>query len=84
MVFQVKYLTLFLPFSVIDGFGWFWMRSLPKNIQLKLEFLKGILLLLHFSGYKLMTFLVMLSVISRLMILLSTLDVIRHPICGSN
>ena len=25
MEFQVRYLALFLLFSVIDGFGWFWM-----------------------------------------------------------
>ena len=28
MEFQVRYLTLFLLFSVIDGFKWFWMESL--------------------------------------------------------
>ena len=36
--FQVRYLTLFLIFSVIDGFDWFWMGSLHTNIQLMLEF----------------------------------------------
>ena len=41
MEFQVRYLTLFLLFSVIDGFEWFWIGSLHKNIQLMLEFLKG-------------------------------------------
>ena len=41
MEFQVRYLALFLLFSVIDGFGWFWMGRLPKNIQLMLDFLKG-------------------------------------------
>ena len=30
--FQVRYLALFLLFSVIDGFEWFWMESLHKNI----------------------------------------------------
>ena len=30
--FQVRYLTLFLLFSVIESFGWFWMGSLHKNI----------------------------------------------------
>ena len=34
MEFQVRYLVLFLLFSVIDGFEWFWMVSLHKNIQL--------------------------------------------------
>ena len=40
----------------------------------------------HFSYYTLMTFLRMLSVLllSTLMILLSTLSVIRHLICGKN
>ena len=73
--FQVRYLALFLLFSVIDGFGWFWMRSLHKNIQLMLELLKAPFFILHFSFYTLMTFLMMLSVIllSMLMILHSTL-----------
>ena len=86
MEFQVGYLALFPLFSVIDGFEWFWMESLHKNIQLMLEFLKAPFLVLHFSCYILMTFLIMLSVIllSMLMILLSTLCVIRHLICGNN
>ena len=84
--FQVRYLALFLPFSVIDGFEWFWMESLHKNIQLMLEFLKAPFLVLHFSCYTLMTFLTMLSVIllSMLMILLFILSVTRHLICGNN
>ena len=59
-------------FSVIDSFGWFCMESL--------------LLVLHFSYYTSMTFLMMLYVIllSMLMILLSTLSVIRHQIYGNN
>ena len=85
MEFQVRYLALFLLFSVIDGLKWFWMGSLHKNIQLMLEFLKAPFLVLHFSYYTLMT-LLMLSVIllSMLMILLSILSVIRHLICGRN
>ena len=85
MEFQVRYLALFLLFSVIDGFEWFWMESLHKNIQLMLEFLKAPFLVLHFSCCKLLTFLMILSVIllSMLMILLSTLSVIRHLICGN-
>ena len=72
MEFQVRYLALFLLFSVVDGFEWFWMESLHKNIQLLLEFLKAPFLLLHFSCYTLITFLMMLSVIllSMLMMLL--------------
>ena len=73
-------------FSVIDGFKWFWMGSLHKNIQLMQEFLKNPFLVLHFFYYALMTFLTMLSVIlpSVLMTILSTLNAIRHLICGNN
>ena len=46
-----------------------------KNIQLMLEFLKATFMVLHFSYYILMTF---------LMILLSIVSVIRHLICGNN
>ena len=79
-------LTLSLLFSVIDGFEWFWMGSLQKNIHLMLELLKAPFLVLHFSYYTSMTFLMMLSVIllSMLMALLSILSVIRHLICGNN
>ena len=77
MVFQVKYLALFLFLSVIDGFGLFWMGRLHKNIQVKMEFLKGSFLVLHFSYYTWMAFLMMLFVIllSILMMLLSALYV---------
>ena len=47
MEFQVRYLALFLLFSVIDNFKWFWMGNLHKNIQLMLEFLKVPFLALH-------------------------------------
>ena len=83
---HVRYLSLFLLFSIIDKFEWFWMESLHKNIQLMWEFLKAPFLVLVFSYYTLMIFLTMLSVIllSMLMILLSVLSVIRHLICGNN
>ena len=86
MEFQFRYFALFILFSVIDDFKWFWMASLYKNIQLMLEFLKALFLGLHFSYYTLMTFLMMLSVIllSMLMILLSILSVIRHLISGNS
>ena len=86
MEYQVRYSALFLLFSVIDDFEWFWMGSLHKNIQLMLEFLKAPFLVLHFSHYTSMTFLMMLSVIlpSMLMILLSILSVIGHLICSNN
>ena len=76
MEFQVRYLALFLIFSVIDSFEWFCMERLHKSIQLMLEFLKASFLVLLFSYYLLMTFLTMLSVIllSMLMILLSILS----------
>ena len=84
--FCVRHLVLFLLFSVIDGFDWFWMKRLDRNIKLVLEFLKSPLLVQHFCCYTLMTFLTMLSVIllSMLMILLPILSVIRHLICGNN
>ena len=86
MEFQARYLALFLHFSVIDSFQWFWMGSLHKNIELMLEFLKAPYLVLHFSYYTLMTSLMMLSVIllSMLMKKLSILSVIRHLIFGNN
>ena len=86
MGFQVKYLALFLLISVKDGFEWFWMESLHKNIELMLEFLKTPFLVLHFSCYTFMTFLTMLSamLLSMLMILLFILSVTRHLICGNN
>ena len=33
MEFQVRYLALFLFFSVTGSFQWFWMGSFQKNIQ---------------------------------------------------
>ena len=95
MEIQVRYLALFCLFSVIDGFEWFWMGSSHKNIQNMLEFLIVPFLVFYFSYCTLMTFfsysalitfLMILFVIllSMLMILLSTLNVIRHLICGSN
>ena len=80
--FQVRYFALFLPFSVIDNFKWFWMGNLHNNIQLMLEFLKAPFLVLNFFYYTLMTFPTMLSVLllSRLMILSSVLSVFMHLI----
>ena len=85
MEFLVRYLVLFLLYSVIGGFGWFWIRNLSKIIQLMLEFLNGPFLVLYFSYYTLMTFLMMLSVTLLSMLkLLCNLNVIRHLICGKN
>ena len=63
---------------ILDG-------SLHKNTKLMLEFLKDLFLVLHFSFYTLMIFL-MLSIIllSMLMILVSALSVIRYLNCGDN
>ena len=80
MEFQVRYLALFLFLSVIWGFRWFWMGSLHKNIQFMLEFLKGKALVLHFSYYMILS----VILLSMLTILLSTLKLIRHLICGNN
>ena len=44
MEFQVRDLALFFLVSVIDGFGWFWIGSLDKNIQLMLEFFESAIL----------------------------------------
>ena len=81
-IIQVTYISSFLSnrqFWVVQ------FLNVPKNIQLMLDFLKAPFLVLHFSYYTLMTFLMMLSVIllSKLMILF-ILSVIRHLICGKN
>ena len=83
--FRSDILLFLLLFLSNRRLGWFWMESLHMNIQLMLELLKASFLVLHFSYYALMTFL-MLSVILlyMLMILLTTLSVIRHLICDSN
>ena len=60
---NLSFMELFLLFSVVDSFEWFWMESLHKNIQLMLEYLKGPFLFLLFSCCILMTVLMMLSVI---------------------
>ena len=61
-------------------------ESLHKNIQLMLDFLSFLFLVLHFSFYMLMTFMMILFVIllSMLLVLLSTLNMVRHLICGNN
>ena len=44
-------MALFRLVSVIDGFEWFWIESLLKNIQLTLEFLKVPVLVLLYIKY---------------------------------
>ena len=66
-----------------------WMVLNGKSSQecpVMLEFLKGPFLILHFSYYTLVTLLLMLSVIllSMLIMLPSTLNMISHLICGNN
>ena len=86
MEFQVKIFGLIFSLLSKRQLQVVLMESLHKNIQLMLEFLKALFLVLHFSYYKLMAFLMMLSAIllSVLMILLSILSVIRHLISGNN
>ena len=81
---QVLDLTCLL--CIIDVFRWLWMGDLYKNIHLILEFLKVPFLVLQFFSYKLVIFLMMLSVVllSMPMVLLSTISVIRSDICGNN
>ena len=43
-----RYLVLFRFFLVLDGFEWFWIKSLQKNTQLMLESLKAPFLVLYF------------------------------------
>ena len=71
------------------GNRWFRMVLDGKSSQeypVNAGVIKAPFLLLHFSYYTLMTFLMMFSVLllSMLMILLSILIVIRHLICGDN
>ena len=86
MEFQIRYLVFFILFPVIGGFGYFWMAIAHKKIQLMLGFLKALFLVLNFSYYTLMTFLMMLSVIllSMLMIPFSISSVIRYLVCSNN
>ena len=56
MKFQVKYLALFLLFTVIDRLKLSWRGCLQKNIQLMLEFFKAPFLVLCFSYCTLITF----------------------------
>ena len=85
MEFHVRYLALFLLFSVIDDFEWFWIAILHRNIQLMLEFLMAPFLVLNFSFYTLTTFLMMLSVILLSMLILRSVPrVIRDLICGNS
>ena len=73
-----------LPFFR-NGFEWLWMGSLCKNIQLILQLAKSSFFVIHFSCCTWVHNLMSISVtlLSMLMVL-STLSVIRHLICGSN
>ena len=82
MEFQVGYLALFRLFSEIIGFKWFSIESRPKNIQLKLVFLKDRFLNLLSSYYTLMTSQVLPGILSSMLLIhLSTLNVIGYLIC---
>ena len=79
--FQVRYLALFPLFSVIGSFRWFWMRNFHKNIQLMLQFLKGPFLVVHFSYYTLMAFLMLsVTLLLMLMILFSWLKFFKDQV----
>ena len=85
MEFLVRYFALLCLFSVKDSFKWFWTGCLCRNIYLILLFLKAPLLVLYFSYYISMAFLMMSVILfSILIISLSTLSVIRHLLCGNN
>ena len=64
----------------MDNYERFWIGSLHKNIQLMLDVLKAPFLVLHFSYYTSMTFLMMLSLLllSMLITQLSILRLIKH------
>ena len=80
MEFQVIYLALFLLFSVIGGFKWFWMGSLHKNVWLMLEFLKGpFLVLLYINDLPGDVFCNIANYADD--IILFALNVMRHLIC---
>ena len=84
-VWLFGYLALFCVFTVMDDFGWFWMGILCKIIHSMLELLKALFLALHFSSYALVIFMMLYVILlSILIILLSTLNVKRHLICGNN
>ena len=72
-------LSFFSLFSVKSGFKWFWMGSFRKNIQLMLKFCNSSFLVVHFSNYKLMTFVMMIPVVllSVLIIQVCTLSVVE-------
>ena len=84
MEFQIRHLALFLLSNrhllvVLNE------KSL-QEYAVKAGVSQGPFLVLHFSYYTLMTYLMMLSVIllSILMILLPILSVIKHLICSNN
>ena len=82
MKFQVRYLALFFLFSVIDNFGSVLDEKSSQEYSVNSGVLQGSIPRPTLSYYTLMAFLMMSSVIllSMLMILLSTLSVIRQQL----
>ena len=46
MEFKIRILALFLHYSGIDGFCWFWMGILRRSVVLIMVFLKALLYIL--------------------------------------
>ena len=82
MELHVRYLALFRIFPIIDYFVVLDRKS-SQEYPVNSGVLKAPFLVLHFSVCTLMNFLSMLYVIL-LMILLSTLNLIRYLICGNS
>ena len=82
MVFKVRYLAFFLPFSVIGGFIWFWVESLHKNIGVPKVSILGLTLFLPYIND------LPDDVICDIAIcaddILSILSLIKHLICWNN
>ena len=83
MAFQVEFLTLFNHFLVIVGFGLFWVGNLVKVSNIgdpQASILGPTFLIFQIDDPLMMLYAILLSM---LMILLSTVNVIKLLICGN-